>query len=497
MSAKKSSISAAFILVTAFVTMLICTKSSPLYPLNDWVDANTYLTVGRGMLHGKVPYRDLYEQKGPLLYFLHAAAAFISDSSFAGVFVLETAACVAFLWEARYLMGLHGCGDKLWVLPMTALAVYSSEAFCHGDSAEELCLPLTLGAYIIGCKAVEGLPGRSGVRAFVLGVLAGAVIWVKLTFIGIFAAALAAVLVDCRRRHGELLRCVALSVLGAFAASVPVLLYFLINNAMDSLFSVYFYDNLFRYGGEDGGLLHNIADGWNFSRIFMTVPFCIICAGLPLAPLLRGRRLCAYYTAAVLLMFATVFCGHGSYQYYPLAMAVFVPEGVCLVLLAVKKLLRGRGAAVPAYMGAVLCAAALAADGVLSYKLSRNVYLMKYDRSDLPQYHFAELMDEEGSLLNYGFIDGGFYLAAGEVPEFRYFCRNNMSVPEMTAAQEHYVSSHMPEYIVTRSPERTPERQFEGYTLIASRGLSYYNKYFYYFLFRLNENSDRQSFSIE
>ena len=229
----------------------------------------------------------------------------------------------------------------------------------------------------------------------------------------------------------------------------------------------------------------------------MTVPFCIICAGLPLAPLLRGRRLCAYYTAAVLLMFATVFCGHGSYQYYPLAMAVFVPEGVCLVLLAVKKLLRGRGAAVPAYMGAVLCAAALAADGVLSYKLSRNVYLMKYDRSDLPQYHFAELMDEEGSLLNYGFIDGGFYLAAGEVPEFRYFCRNNMSVPEMTAAQEHYVSSHMPEYIVTRSPERTPERQFEGYTLIASRGLSYYNKYFYYFLFRLNENSDRQSFSIE
>ena len=67
----------------------------------------------------------------------------------------------------------------------------------------------------------------------------------------------------------------------------------------------------------------------------------------------------------------------------------------------------------------------------------------------------------------------------------------------MTAAQEHYVSSHMPEYIVTRSDKKTPERSFDGYILVATKGLSYYDKYFNYFLFRLNENSDRQSFSIE
>lgn len=496
MSIKKRMPGAVFILLTAFVTMLICTKSSPLYPLNDWVDANTYLTIGRGMLRGKVPYRDLYEQKGPLLYMLHAAAAFISDSSFWGVFLIETAACALFLTETKLLMGLCGIKGRLWVLPLIAMAVYSSEAFCHGDSAEELCLPLTLGAYIIGYKAAEGIAGVNSRRAFVLGLLAGAVIWVKLTFIGVFAAALAAILVDCRRKHEDIIRCGALIVLGAFAASIPVLLYFLINNALDDLFAVYFYDNLFRYGGEDRGLLHNIADGWNFSRIFMTVPFCIICAGLLLMPFLKGRRGGVYYTAAVLLMFGTVFCGHGSYQYYPLAMAVFVPQGVCLILNAAQKLLRDRGAAVPKYAGAFLCAAALAADGLLSYRLSRNVYLMKYKKSDLPQYSFAEMIDG-GTLLNYGFIDGGFYLAAGEVPEYRYFCRNNMSVPEMTAAQEHYVSSHMPEYIVMRSTEKTPERIFDGYTLIATQGLSYYNKYFYYFLFRLNENSDRRTFSIE
>ena len=486
-----------FIFITAFVTMLICTKSSPLYPLNDWVDANTYLTIGRGMLHGKVPYRDLYEQKGPLLYMLHAGAACISDDSFLGVYIIESLACAVFLWETKYLMEINGCEGKLWLLPLTALAVYSSEAFCHGDSAEELCLPLTLGAYIIGYRAVTGMAGKDGRRAFVLGLLAGAVIWIKLTFLGVFAAAFIAVLAECRRKHGEVLRTAALCVLGAFAASLPVVIYFGLNNALDDLFSVYFYDNIFRYSGDDRGLFHNIADGWNFSRIFMTVPFCIICAGIILIPLTKDRRRSIYYIGSVLLMFGTVFAGHGSYQYYPLAMAVFVPQGVCLIINTVQKLLKGRGVVLPKYTGAFLCAAALAADTALCYKLSRNVYLMKYDRSCLPQYHFAELMDGEGDMLNYGFIDGGFYLAAGEVPEYRYFCRNNMSVPEMTAAQEHYVSSHMPEYIVTRSDKKTPERSFDGYTLVATKGLSYYDKYFNYFLFRLNENSDRRSFSIE
>ena len=45
---------AAFVLAAALVTMLICTKSSPLYPINDWVDANTYLTIGRGLIKGRV-----------------------------------------------------------------------------------------------------------------------------------------------------------------------------------------------------------------------------------------------------------------------------------------------------------------------------------------------------------------------------------------------------------------------------------------------------------
>ena len=58
-----------YCLFVSFCFLTICTKSSFLYPLNNGSDIQCFFTVGKGMMHGLVPYRDLVEQKGPLLYF--------------------------------------------------------------------------------------------------------------------------------------------------------------------------------------------------------------------------------------------------------------------------------------------------------------------------------------------------------------------------------------------------------------------------------------------
>ena len=82
-----------FLISTLF--LLVCTKSSPLYPMNDWVDVNCFFTMGKSILHGIVPYAELYEQKGPVLYFMYAIAALISDQSFFGVFLPSVCFCIS------------------------------------------------------------------------------------------------------------------------------------------------------------------------------------------------------------------------------------------------------------------------------------------------------------------------------------------------------------------------------------------------------------------
>ena len=87
-----------FTFLISALFLLVCTKSSPLYPMNDWVDVNCFFTVGRGILDGLVPYRDLYEQKGPVLYFVYALISLFSRDSYWGVFLLEVVTFGLFLY---------------------------------------------------------------------------------------------------------------------------------------------------------------------------------------------------------------------------------------------------------------------------------------------------------------------------------------------------------------------------------------------------------------
>ena len=72
----------------AVFLMLICSRSSFLYAFNLWDDANSYFTVGKCIFRGFVPYRDLFDQKGIMLYFIYGLSSLISPTTFMGVYLM-------------------------------------------------------------------------------------------------------------------------------------------------------------------------------------------------------------------------------------------------------------------------------------------------------------------------------------------------------------------------------------------------------------------------
>ena len=96
------------------------------------------------MMKGLVTYRDIYEQKGPLLYFLHGLAYFISRNSFTGVYILEVLAFGAFLKSIISILRHFHIGLPCLLAVILGALILSSPAFGLGDSAEELCLPFIL-----------------------------------------------------------------------------------------------------------------------------------------------------------------------------------------------------------------------------------------------------------------------------------------------------------------------------------------------------------------
>lgn len=253
---------AAILFCTALsaVVMAICAMSSPLYPMNTWVDVNCFHTVGRALLQGKVLYRDIYEQKGPLLYFIYAFLASATPRSFLSVYLMETACFSAYLYCGGKCAALYT--EKSWpvyaIAPPLAAAICTSDAFALGASAEELCLfPAAASVYMLlrAMRKRAPVPGRD---AFLIGLFASAALWIKFTLCGLYAGlALAVALYYWRglRQPRRLPGVIGWFLLGLVPITAAVLAYFAANGAVADLFWAYFYNNIFLYASTGGNIL--------------------------------------------------------------------------------------------------------------------------------------------------------------------------------------------------------------------------------------------------
>ena len=93
MQARRDGWAAAFFLVAAAAILMVCSMNSWLYPLNPWSDVNILGTMGREMLKGQVPYRDLFDHKGPLIYFLFGLCQWLIPGTYHGLYLLEVLCC--------------------------------------------------------------------------------------------------------------------------------------------------------------------------------------------------------------------------------------------------------------------------------------------------------------------------------------------------------------------------------------------------------------------
>ena len=208
-------------------------------------------------------YKDIFEQKGPLLYFIHTLAYLISHTTFIGVYFFELITCFLFLFISYKTLRLFIDSNVIYSIPIIAEIIYSSRALSHGGSAEEFCLPCVALCNYFGIKALKNNENINWKNWLVVGVTSGAVLWIKFSILGFYIGfgIVFAILYIKKRQIKCLFQAFLSLVIGIVAVSLPILLYFIINNAVFDLFEVYFYDNLFIYTvNSTGNILYNFFD---------------------------------------------------------------------------------------------------------------------------------------------------------------------------------------------------------------------------------------------
>ncbi|MBQ4053570.1 MAG: hypothetical protein IJD33_04450, partial [Clostridia bacterium] len=225
-----------YLLAISVVIALFAFQSSPFYPINSWVDPNCFLTVGRAVLDGKVMYRDIYEQKGPYVYLIHAIAAIISDTSFLGVWFLEIINLFFCMLLVAKIVGLYG--HKRWICLLIATLVGLSACFSYamvaGDSVEEFTSAFYLWLLYITLKNIKQEKEFTWGQYLGIGVTAGVVFWSKFTLVGIYVGWFAYfVWRNVRaKKYKEIAKAVLWIVGGIAIVTLPWVIYFLCHGAI-------------------------------------------------------------------------------------------------------------------------------------------------------------------------------------------------------------------------------------------------------------------------
>lgn len=497
-----------YCLLLSTLFLLIATKSSPLYPLNDWTDPNTFFTMGKGMMNGAVPYRDLFEHKGPLLFLIHGFAYLISSNSFLGVYMFEVIAFTIFLFFSHKTLTLFVNKDySIITLPFIATAILNLRSFAHGDTAEEFTLPFMMISLYYLIKYFKEIYPEPIPHAWLLvnGILAGCILWIKFTFLGFWIGWTLAIgiclLVSKQYLHA--LKASLSFLSGMLLATLPWVVYFGVNHALSDWFHTYFTINLTTY-----------AEGLSIREIIRTALLSfrqhlslnpITGSILSLGTILfltndkfikrRLHRLGLLACASFLGL--GVYGGGKDYIYYFLIFSPFVILGFIILSQFYAD---AYGKIKSKFLLSLLIILSIAGSFAYTLRFNRNVYMLDWQKADMVQYKFAAVINQsdDPTLLNYGFQDGGFYTISGIIPNIKYFQKYNFTYGEFPInmdEQNRYIEEQLVEFVVIRMTETETKENltipylFENYELIETETQVFGETEFIYLLFKRLDSS--------
>ena len=220
----------------------------PLFDAPFERDQGVYATIARGWLGGDVPYRDLWDNKGPLLFLWFMAAFRWLGETLVGprlLAALAASATVPFVWAS----GLTLLGRRQALLATLLFATSFANLFLQANANAEIfmLLPMTAGFWAFAQGARGGNPAwfaAAGVLTALAILTKQSAVW-ALAGYGLWLAVLALRNPGERRHH---LKAMSLLMLGTALGFAPFAAYFYHHDALYDFWYATFGYNFFFAG---------------------------------------------------------------------------------------------------------------------------------------------------------------------------------------------------------------------------------------------------------
>ena len=238
---QSKSLSYFLLLVVAVVFVsAFSVSTSFLYPYPDTLDSDVFQIIGKYWARGSIPYIDLWDQKGPIIYFINAVGYRITGSK-TGVYILQ----IMFLFAdlcILYRVFRSRLSVKNSFVVIVLFLFSLAQLYGAGNGVEEYILPFLLIGFYLQYKWVKSYVyddenQHNPKWAFLYGFILAFSLLTRLTnALGIcLGAAFIGVMLALNREWKNLFYNIAAFIVGFVLLFIPFASYFYVNNAFDEM----------------------------------------------------------------------------------------------------------------------------------------------------------------------------------------------------------------------------------------------------------------------
>lgn len=220
--------------------LMLQSPNSPVSNVPEYVDSGVFQYIGRKILEGYMPYRDVFDHKGPLLYLLNALGLQMMDRY--GIWLIEW----IFLFAA--LIVSYKLCRVFFSRPASVLSVFITFSLLGlylkgGNFTEEYAmLPCLIALYLFAGYFKEKY--ISNLRLFLLGAGLMSTLLLKANLAWVIFCTYFAVITLRKKEFKELSRYIVYFLLGACAFFLPIGLWLFTNGAWPDFVKAYIEFNL-------------------------------------------------------------------------------------------------------------------------------------------------------------------------------------------------------------------------------------------------------------
>ena len=413
LSQNQKALDLAFCICTAFAAASLLR----LYPGNarpPIQDSSAFLYIGKRMAEGKLPYRDLFDHKGPLLYLIQRVGIGLTPGSYIGVWILELVSMMISAWYMQKLAGLVTENRRdAYLAVLAVLGACGWMVWQGGNFTEEFALPWIACAAYICCSFFKSGTYRAP-DVFLLGASFAAVVLLRANMVAVWAChiPIVVILLVKEKRFSDLGRCILVFLSGVLLLTIPFVIWAARAGFLRELWEDYILFN-FRY---TGSVSVSTADRIRLILLFAKVLWPASVALLISLALMPHRKLLWYNLLFFAVSVVSAAMSGRLYYHYAIVIlpAAVLPFACCFdrssLLLRKKK---WNAAVNPAVL---LVSLALMVAGAVSYRV-----VFSYTEGDDPlTAYLKENTKAEDNVLIVG-NSCWYYLLADRKTENRYF----------------------------------------------------------------------------